>query len=135
MSQIRLEHCTVYCKGTERQIHITKIHKGANTQTHKYTNVQISLLMGPSYVANKLYGCATYMYLPALQFNALSGHQMALCGAGQDSLVEHLGGGSNVKDVKGIPGSYFAFAESLHRLVEPGKTKDLLVFLSCDNSL
>ena len=60
---------------------------------------------------------------------------MALCGAGQDSLVEHLGGASNVKDVKGIPGSYFAFAESLHRLVEPGKTKDLLVFLSYDNSL
>ena len=66
------------------------IHKGANTQTHKYTNVQISLLMGPSYVANKLHGCATYMYWPALQFNALSGHQMELCSAGQDSLVEHL---------------------------------------------
>ena len=35
--------------------------------------------------------------------------QMALCGAGQDSLVEHLRGGSNVNHVEGIPGSYFAF--------------------------
>ena len=48
---------------------------------------------------------------------------MALWGAGQDSLVEHLGGGSDVKDVKGIPGSYFAFAESLHRFVESRGTK------------
>ena len=37
---------------------------------------------------------------------------MALCGAGQDSLVEHLGVGSNVNHVGGIPGSYFAFAGS-----------------------
>ena len=72
---------------------------------------------------------------------------MELCGAGQDSLVEHLGGGSNVKDVKGIPGSYFAFAGPLHRLVESrGKKQrnmlqkidrfDMLpLFLSRDSSL
>ena len=37
---------------------------------------------------------------------------MVLCGAGQDSLEEHLGVGSNVNHVGGIPGSYFAFGRS-----------------------
>ena len=45
-------------------------------------------------------------YWAELQSNV---DQMTLWSAGQDSLVEHLGRGSNVNDVESIPGSCLAF--------------------------
>ena len=129
MSQIRLTHCTAKCTNTQLYTYTKHDPNGAKLCC-KYAGH-----CKPPTTLHCIGVGVCHLLNSELQFSALFGHQMALCGAGQDSLVEHLGGGSNVKDVGGIPGSYFAFAGSLHRLVELGKTKDLLVFLSCDNSL